>query len=304
MTEAWQRAGARALTLSTMEKSLLGRLRGLWRGVPGKEFWLIHAAAVAGVLLTGWSWQGLALALSLYAARMLFVVLGYHRYFSHRTFRTSRPFQFVLAFLAQTSAQKGALWWAAHHRRHHRYSDTPLDVHSAKQHGLWTSHVGWVLSRDNDATLLDEVPDLARYPELRWLDRWKLLPAVALAAALLLIGGLPAFTWGFLVSTVLLWHGTFTINSLSHLFGRRRYDTGDDSRNNWLLAIITLGEGWHNNHHHYQSSARQGFFWWEYDLGYYALRLFAALGLVWDVRPVPARLLDPAAHIKPARAAA
>jgi stearoyl-CoA desaturase (delta-9 desaturase) len=201
--------------------------------------------------------------------------------------------------LAQTSAQKGVLWWAAHHRRHHRYSDTPLDVHSAKQHGLWTSHAGWVLVRENDATLLDEVPDLARYPELRWLDRWKLLPAFVLAAALLVVGGLHGLVWGFLVSTVFLWHGTFTINSLSHLIGRRRYATDDDSRNNWLLAILTLGEGWHNNHHHYQSSARQGFFWWEYDAAYYVLRLFGWLGLVSDIRPVPARLLLPAARLKP-----
>jgi stearoyl-CoA desaturase (delta-9 desaturase) len=267
--------------------------------IPGKEFWLIHVLAVAGVLLTGWSWRGLALALALYVARMLFVCLGYHRYFSHRTFKTSRPFQFVLAFLAQTSAQKGALWWAAHHRRHHRYSDAPLDVHSAKQQGLWASHVGWVLVRDNDATRLDEVADLARYPELRWLDRWKFTPVIVFAAALLALGGVHGLVWGFLVSTVLLWHGTFTINSLSHLIGSRRYATSDDSRNNWLLAIITLGEGWHNNHHHYQSSARQGFFWWEYDLAYYALRLLGFIGLVWEIRPVPSRLLSPAARLKP-----
>jgi stearoyl-CoA desaturase (Delta-9 desaturase) len=264
------------------------------------EFWLIHVIAIGGVILTGWSWQGLALAVALYVARMVFVCLGYHRYFSHRTFKTSRPFQLVLAFLAQTSAQKGVLWWAAHHRRHHRYSDLPLDVHSAKQHGLWTSHVGWVLVRENDATLLEEVPDLARYPELRWLDRWKLFPAFALAVMLLLVGGVHGLVWGFFVSTVLLWHGTFTINSLSHLCGRRRYATGDDSRNNWLLALLTLGEGWHNNHHHYQSSARQGFFWWEYDPAYYVLLLLGGLGLVRDIRPVPPRLLLPAARLKPA----
>jgi stearoyl-CoA desaturase (delta-9 desaturase) len=282
-----------------METSPQLRLRWAWRRIPGKEFWLIHAIAIAGVIWTGWSWSGLELALALYAGRMLFVCLGYHRYFSHRTFKTSRVSQFVLAFLAQTSAQKGVLWWAAHHRRHHRYSDTAPDVHSAKQHGLWTSHVGWVLVRANDTTLFDEVPDLARYRELRWLDRWKLMPAVVLAVVLLAIGGAHALVWGFFVSTVLLWHGTFTINSLSHLIGRRRYATGDDSRNNWLLAIVTLGEGWHNNHHHYQSSARQGFFWWEYDLAYYVLRVFAAVGLAWDVRPVPSRLRSPAAPLGP-----
>jgi stearoyl-CoA desaturase (Delta-9 desaturase) len=273
---------------STDEKRWQARVR-----IPGKEFWLIHALAVVGVILTGWSWKGLALAAALYAGRMLFVCLGYHRYFSHRTFKTSRPFQFVLAFLAQTSAQKGVLWWAAHHRRHHRYSDAPLDVHSAKQYGLWTSHVGWVLSRDNDATRFDEVPDLAHYPELRWLDRWKLLPAFALAALLLAIGGVHGLVWGFFVSTVLLWHGTFTINSLSHLIGRRRYATGDESRNNWLLAIVTLGEGWHNNHHHFCAATRQGFRWWEIDITYYALRALQAVGLVWEIREPPAHVIAP-----------
>src|SRR5581483_9834583 len=224
-------------------------------------------AAVAGVIAVGWSWSGLALAVGAYFVRMFIVTAAYHRYFSHRAFKTSRPFQLVLALAAQSAAQKGVLWWAAHHRWHHKHSDTPRDVHSARQRGFWYAHVGWILGAEWDETDLSAVPDLAKFPELRFLNRKsvQLLPAVALGAACFLAGGLPGLVWGFLVSTVMLWHGSFSINSLSHLFGGRRYATSDDSRNNLALALITTGEGWHNNHHHYQSSANQGFFWWEID---------------------------------------
>ena len=288
-------------------KSILSRALAAVRRIPGKEFWAIHLIALGGVLYLGFSWKWMLLALGFYALRMLFVCVGYHRYFSHRTFKTSRVFQTVLAVLAQSSAQKGALWWAAHHRRHHKFSDLPGDVHSVKQSGFWHSHVGWVVGRQYDQTRLEEVPDLARFPELRWLDRYKLLPALALAVACLAFGGLHGLVWGFFVSTILLWHGTFTINSLSHMIGRRRFVTTDDSRNNWLLAIVTLGEGWHNNHHHYQSSARQGFYWWEYDIAYYFVKLLALVGLVWDVRGVPAHVLAPDARARiavPSRVAA
>jgi len=252
-------------------------------------FWTVHLAALGGAIACGLSARGIALALCAYFARMVFVTAGYHRYFSHRAFKTSRAFQFVLAVLAQSSGQKGVLWWASHHRRHHRYSDTPRDVHSPRQYDFWYAHLGWILSPRWTATNLGMVTDLARYPELRWLNRAgiQLLPAVALAAAFALIGGLQALVWGFFVSTVLLWHGSFSINSLAHLFGRRRYATTDDSRNNWLLAIATTGEGWHNNHHHYQSAANQGFFWWEIDLTYYVLRGLRLVGLVWDLRRPP-----------------
>jgi stearoyl-CoA desaturase (delta-9 desaturase) len=226
-------------------------------------------------------------AVALYVVRMWAVTAGYHRYFSHRAYKTSRPFQFALAFLAQTSLQKGALWWAANHRHHHKFSDQPEDLHSPVQRGFWWSHVGWILSPRYDATDLVAVKDLARYPELVWLNRWHWAPAVLFGAALALVGGWPLFVWGFLVSTTVLWHGTFVINSLTHVFGSRRYQTSDDSRNNLLFALITLGEGWHNNHHHYQSSANQGFFWWEVDLTYYVLRALAAVGLVRDLRRPP-----------------
>ncbi len=229
----------------------------------------------------------------LYVLRMWGVTAGYHRYFSHRTFKTSRAFQFLLALVAVTSVQKGVLWWAAHHRHHHRHSDEPGDVHSPRQRGFWWSHVGWVLSPDHHATRLAVVKDLSRYPELVWLDRWHWLPPTALGFALLGVGGWPLVLWGFSLSTVLLWHGTFVINSLSHVWGTRRYDTGDDSRNNALFALLTLGEGWHNNHHHYQSSTRQGFRRWEFDACYWGLRLLALLGVVWDLREPPPHVLAP-----------
>jgi stearoyl-CoA desaturase (delta-9 desaturase) len=252
-------------------------------------FWTFHLAALAGVVYCGPSWRGLAVAVATYFVRMVVVTAAYHRYFSHRSFKTSRPFQFLLAFAAQSTAQKGVLWWASHHRWHHKHSDTPQDVHSARQRGFWYAHLGWILGPSNNETRLDLVADLAKYPELRFLNRTatQLLPALVYGLACLTLGGVHGLVWGFLVSTVLLWHGTFTINSLAHMFGRRRYETTDDSRNSWALALLTTGEGWHNNHHHYQSSARQGFRWWEIDVTYYVLRLLAAVGLVWDLRRVP-----------------
>jgi stearoyl-CoA desaturase (delta-9 desaturase) len=252
-------------------------------------FWAVHVAAAAGLLYTGWSWRGALLAVGIYFVRMVVVTMGYHRYFSHRTFKTSRAFQFLLALGAQSSAQKGVLWWASHHRWHHKHSDTELDPHSAKRRGFWHAHLGWIVGVDWDHTKLELVGDLAKYPELRFLNHRsiQLLPALLLAIACLALGGLPGLIWGFLISTVLLWHGTFTINSLCHMFGRRRFETTDDSRNSLALALLTTGEGWHNNHHHYQSSARQGFRWWEIDVTFYVLKLLAAVGLVWDLRPAP-----------------
>jgi stearoyl-CoA desaturase (delta-9 desaturase) len=257
-------------------------------------FWAVHLVALAGVIICGISASGVALALGAYFARMALVTAGYHRYFSHRAFKTSRAFQFILALLAQSSGQKGVLWWASHHRRHHKVSDTPQDVHSPRQHGFWYAHLGWLLSPAWTATDVALVTDLVRYPELRVLNRQavQLLPAVALAVAFALIGGAHALLWGFFVSNVLLWHGSFSINSLAHLIGRRRYATDDDSRNHWLLAIATTGEGWHNNHHHYQSSANQGFLWWEIDVTYYLIAFLRVIGLVWDVRRAPRAIVS------------
>ncbi len=248
-------------------------------------FFLTHLLVLL-VFVTGVSWELVALCVFSYYLRMFGVTAGYHRYFSHRTFKTNRLFQFLLAALAQSSAQKGALWWAAHHRHHHRYSDTEHDVHSPARRGFWWSHVGWILSRRYDETNYDAVKDLTRFPELVWLNKYPMVPPALGAIALYAFGGLPWLVWGGIVPTVLLWHGTFTINSLSHIFGRRRYLTSDTSRNSFLLALLTCGEGWHNNHHFHMASVNQGWFWWEVDFTYYALRVLSWLGVVKDLRTV------------------
>jgi stearoyl-CoA desaturase (delta-9 desaturase) len=231
------------------------------------------------------------LALASYVVRMFAITAGYHRYFSHRAFRTSRVFQFLLALLGTSATQKGPLWWAAAHRRHHKYSDTPDDMHSPMQRGFWYAHMGWWFGRKNDETAIEWVPDFARYAELRFLDRYYHVGVFAWMGLALALRGWDGFLWGYVVSTFALMHGTFCINSLAHVYGSRRYDTSDTSRNNWWLAILTLGEGWHNNHHRYMSSARQGFYWWEVDATYYVLKILSWLGIVWDLRAPLPRLL-------------
>ena len=250
----------------------------------------IHVGAL-GVFWTGMSPSIVLLCAALYFIRMFGVTGLYHRYFSHRTFKTSRPMQFLFAVLAQTSSQRGVLWWAAHHRDHHKYSDTDRDVHSPVQFGFLHAHIGWIFDNNSD-TDWARVKDLSRYPELVVLDKLWWLPPVLLGVATWAIWGWAGLWGGFMLSTVLLWHGTFTINSLSHVWGSRRYATSDDSRNNWLLALITMGEGWHNNHHHFMGSTRQGFYWWEIDMSYWIVRGLAAVGLVWDVKEPPARVYD------------
>ncbi len=247
-----------------------------------------------GVIWVGWSWTAVGVAFGLYVTRMFAITAFYHRYFSHRAFRTSRPWQFVFAVLGASAVQRGPLWWAAHHRKHHRHSDTELDVHSPRQHGFWWSHMGWITHPSNFPTDLTQVRDLARYPELRFLDRFDIVVPVALALLLFMLGGSQLLIWGFFVSTVVLFHGACLINSLAHALGRRRYDTSDDSRNSLALALITMGEGWHNNHHKFPGAARQGFFWWEIDLTYYVLLVLERLGIIRDLRPVPTRVLSSA----------
>jgi len=253
-------------------------------------FVLVHVAAVVGAFLVDWTWGAVALVVALYVVRMWGLTAGFHRYFSHRSYKTSRLFQFILAFIGQSSAQRGVIWWSAVHRHHHLHSDTPQDVHSPKHAGFFFSHVGWIFSRRNAEPDYSSVPDLTRYPELRWLERHPYLPGALLGAACFLVGG---WLWlvAFLVSTVVLYHGTFSINSVAHVHGKQRYVTGDESKNNWLLALITLGEGWHNNHHHYQSSTRQGFYWWEIDISYYVLKALSWAGLVRDLRAPPQEIV-------------
>ena len=271
-------------------------------------FILLHVACV-GVVWVGVSATAVTVALALYALRMFAITGFYHRYFSHKAFRTSRVMQFVFALVGAMSVQRGPLWWAAHHRHHHRHSDQPADVHSPVQHGFWHSHVGWFLRRDAFATDHAAVADLSRFPELRWLDRFDTLIPAMLALALYLVGqwleqahpelgtsGAQLLVWGFVVSTLLLLHVTVSVNSLAHRVGTRRFDTRDNSRNNFWLALLTFGEGWHNNHHHFPGAARQGFRWWEIDITYYGLRVLALFGLIWDLKPVPPTLRRQGGH--------
>jgi stearoyl-CoA desaturase (delta-9 desaturase) len=250
-------------------------------------FFAAHAVAVATPFVAPFAWRWLVLAAATYAIRLFAITAGYHRYFAHRAYRTSRAFQLVLAVVGASAAQKGPLWWAAHHRDHHRYSDRPDDIHSPLERGFWWSHVGWILARRYDATKLDRIKDFACLPELRFVDRYQALFPVALGTGLFLAGGLPALLWGFFVSTVVLWHVTFSINSLAHVVGRRRYETGDGSRNSFPLALLTFGEGWHNNHHFWPSTANQGWFWFEVDVSYAVLRVLRVLRLVRDLRTPP-----------------
>jgi stearoyl-CoA desaturase (delta-9 desaturase) len=255
--------------------------------VTSVPFLAVHLAAIVGLFFFPITWAAVALCVGMYYFRMWGITAGYHRYFSHRSYKTGRVFQFILAFVGTLNVQKGVLWWAANHRHHHRYSDKPEDVHSPVQGGFWWSQVIWLMTDRYNSTQFDQIRDFTKYPELRWIDKHFLLPVFIMIATLFAFGGLTAVYWGFAVSTVLTWHGTSLVNSVTHIWGTRRYETADDSRNNWWVALLTMGEGWHNNHHHYMSSARQGLFWWELDMSYLSLKALEKLGVVWDLREPP-----------------
>ena len=262
----------------------------------------LHLACLA-VFWVGVSPIALAVALAAYLVRMFAITAFYHRYFAHRAFRTSRPVQFLFALIGAAATQRGPLWWAAHHRNHHRFADTPEDPHRPED-GFWWSHVGWFLSGVHFQADESRVADWRKYPELVWLDRFDLVVPVFFAVGMFALGGAlqlwwPALdtsawqmlVWGYFVSTVVLIHATLLVNSLAHRRGKRRFETADASRNNLFIALLTLGEGWHNNHHRYAGSARQGFYWWQLDVSYYVLKIMGWLGVVWDLRAVPERVL-------------
>ncbi len=262
-------------------------------------FLSVHLARIA-VVWVGVSGIALAVAAALYVARMFAITAFYHRYFSHRAFKTSRIGQFVFGLLGTSALQRGPIWWAAHHRHHHAHSDLPQDVHSPVQHGFFWSHMGWFMCREHFVADMSRVQDLLKYPELRWLDRFDVVVPSILGSAVFSLGmvlkhsepslgtnGWQMLIWGFFISTVAVYHCTYTINSLCHVFGSQRYRTADASRNNAFLAIVTLGEGWHNNHHHYPAAARQGFYWWEVDVTFYVLKCLSFVGLVWSLKEVP-----------------
>jgi stearoyl-CoA desaturase (Delta-9 desaturase) len=278
--------------MSTISATTRGEQADRTDWISAIPFFALHLAPLAAVF-TVVTWEDWVLCAVLYVARMFCITAGYHRYFSHRSFRTGRVVQFLLALGATTAAQKGPLWWAGHHRMHHRYSDKDDDIHSPRD-GFWWSHVGWILSTRYKETDFAAIRDFSAYPELRLLDRYSWAPVWALGITCFLLGGWGGLLIGFCLSTVLLWHGTFVVNSLTHLIGRRRFATTDTSRNSFLIALFTGGEGWHNNHHYLPASVRQGFAWWEFDPTWYTLRVMAALHLVRDLKDPPARLLDQA----------
>lgn len=265
----------------------------------GLPFILLHLG-VAFVFWTGFSWTALAALVITYSLRILAITAGFYRYFSHRTFRTSRPFQFVLAWLGTSAAQKGPLWWTAHH---HKHADTDKNVLSPVQRSFGWSHVGWILSNSFKDTNYEMVKDLKKVPELKLLNKYHLIPPIQLAIGTFVTGellnyyfpslgtsGFQLLIYGFIISTVLLYCSTFTVNSLAHVFGKRRFETTNNSRNNWFISLITLGEGWYNNQHRSPSSERQAFYWWEFDFSHYALKVLSWFNIVRDLRVPPKRV--------------
>lgn len=262
-------------------------------------FMVLHIACF-GVFFVGWSWFAVLFAIGFYFIRMFTITGFYHRYFSHKTFKTNRFWQFIFALIGSSCVQRGALWWAAHHRSHHRYSDSEEDLHSPWQRGFWWSHMGWITCDRSFRTDYSNIKDYAKYPELVFLNRFDILVPILTIVSIFYLGvfleaffpglhtnGLQMLVWGFFISTTVLFHCTVFINSLCHVWGRKRFNTDDQSRNNFWLALITLGEGWHNNHHRYPATVRQGFYWWEVDITYYILKMMSWIGIIQDLKPLP-----------------
>lgn len=253
-------------------------------------FYLLHLIVIGLCFVVPVTDEAIAWGIGFFFLREFGITAGYHRYFSHRSFKTSRVMQFVFALIGSLAVQQGPLWWGAHHRRHHKYSATEKDIHSPEQHGFWWAHVGWTLSMKYNDSDLSNIKDLTKYPELVLLDRLYMIPAIVVGFVVWGLLGSSVLVVGYLLSLIFNYHCTFFINSLCHMFGNRRFKTTDDSRNSFLLALVTLGEGWHNNHHYYQQSVRQGMYWWELDVTYIILKIMSWLGLVWDFKTYPERL--------------
>jgi len=255
-------------------------------------FWTVQVSAVLAVLVP-FSWAMAGLWAVSHFLRAIGLTLSFHRYFAHRTFQMNRAARFVWALIGTAAMQKGPLWWAGHHVNHHKFADREGDPHSPAITGFYHAHIGWFLNdarHDRVEPTNPVLRDFSNAPEIVWLDRYHFVPPLALAVGLFLSGGLQWLVWGFCVPTVTLAHSTFAINTVNHMFGSRRFETHDASRNNLFTAVFAVGEGWHNNHHRYQRAARNGFYWWEFDPTWYVIRLMQAVGLAWDLQPVPARI--------------
>lgn len=264
------------------------------RGVIFYLYWLMHVLGIGLLFFVEFSWQVVVLFVVNYFVGMFFVTAGYHRYFSHRSYQLKRIPQFILAWCAQISAQKGVLWWAANHRDHHLHSDTEEDLHSPVQFGFWYSHMGWIFDDRSKGYNAKKIQDFSKFPELRWLNKYHWVPTLTTAIlmpaffAVVKVPGINpwnAFAWGYLLAIICMYQASYSVNSLLHVYGTRRFETDDASRNNWFIAIFTMGEGWHNNHHYCKSSCRQGYKWWEYDLTYYGIKMLSWVGIVKNIKP-------------------
>ncbi len=266
-------------------------------------FWVVQASALL-IFFVPFSWPLVALWAVSHFLRAIGLTLAFHRYFAHRSFQMNRIARFIWAWIGTSAMQKGPLWWAGHHVNHHRYADREGDPHSPMVSGVYYAHVGWFLNDAKHDRLEASNPvirDFSKAPELVLMDRYFFFPPLVLAVVLYLVGGMPWLVWGFCLPTVTLAHATFAINTVNHMFGSRRFDTIDESRNNVVTAFFAVGEGWHNNHHRYQRAARNGFYWWEFDPTFYTIRLMKMFGVAWDLQAVPERIYQEARATKQRR---
>jgi stearoyl-CoA desaturase (delta-9 desaturase) len=213
--------------------------------------------------------------------------MGYHRLHTHRGFKTPRLFEYFLAVCGTLTLEGGPIFWVAIHRQHHQHSDQPADPHSPRVSPFW-SHLGWVIfgeaNHNNTAIMSRYAPDLGRDRFYQWLSTYHWVPLTVLGLTLLAVGGWPLVNWAIFLRVVVGLHATWLVNSATHLWGRRRFATKDDSKNSWWVALLTFGEGWHNNHHAHPVSARHGLAWYEFDPTWLELKVLGAIGLVWDVK--------------------
>ena len=248
---------------------------------------------LALVALWFFSWQNLAVALVLHWMAVGFgISLGYHRLHTHRGFKTSKTFEYFLAICGTLTLEGGPIFWVATHRKHHQLSDQDGDPHSPREGGFW-AHMGWILFGDthhNNTELMGRyAPDLNRDRFYRWLNSYHWVPLTTLGLILLATGGWSMVLWGIFLRVVVGLHGTWLVNSATHMWGTRRFETRDDSRNSWWVALLTFGEGWHNNHHAHPVSARHGLAWYEFDISWITLKFFNAIGVVSDLKVAKVR---------------
>ncbi|HEV3040300.1 MAG TPA: fatty acid desaturase [Candidatus Angelobacter sp.] len=266
---------------------------------------IFHIGAVAALFL--FTWQALALAVLLWWASVsLGIGIGYHRLLTHRGYKTSKWMEYALVICATLALEGGPIFWVAIHRVHHQNTDKEGDPHSPRDGGFW-SHMGWIITgkalQNNAPELLPYVPDLRKDKFHVWISQWHWIPITVLGIVLFAVGGFPYLTWGIFLRTVVGLHGTWLVNSATHMWGSRRFQTRDSSRNSFWVALLSFGEGWHNNHHAHPQSARHGLAWYEFDPNWYGIYLLRVLGLAWDVKQTACRVQplpdQPEAHSPP-----